>query len=808
MHDELLPSIEAIRVALGASTEGPLKAKDLARALDLPAGSYRSFKAHLRDLEQRGELYRNRGQRYAVPAEIHLVVGTLQVTRSGDAYLRPDDPREPEVFVMARHLESAMDGDRAAVRIEGRPKGRAPTGRVVKVLERGRPTIVGRFQENKAVGFVSPLDRRVGRDVLIPQGASGTARTGDIVVVRITQFGDSNRNALGEIETILGPIEAPGVDVLAILHGHGLPRVFPDEVEAAALEAAERAHEAGPREDLRDRLVFTIDPSDARDHDDALSLAPVREGVWEVGIHIADVSHFVQEGSPIDLEALRRGTSVYLVDQVVPMLPHILSSDLCSLREGEDRLALSVFVTLTDDGQVLSHRLAQTRVRCQWGLHYEQVQEVLEGDGTIDPQVDQTLRQLDALAHALRDRRRARGSLDFDLPEARVVLGPDGVPEDIRRVVQLSSHKLIEDFMLLANETMAEAALSRGLPVPFRIHEPPPTDRMEGLREFLDSVGHGLGRRKFTPRLLQEILDKVKGRPEENLISTVLLRSMNRARYDGDNLGHFGLASKAYLHFTSPIRRYPDLIVHRVMRRALIEGRTVPNAWFEALQEICARSSERERKAQLAERDSIEMKKIEYMRRHLGEDFDGTISSVTAFGFFVLLDRVFVEGLVHISSIGNDYYTFVPGSYALVGDRNRRRFQLGDRVRVQVVRANKEERQIDFLLLDGPDGEGSRPRDARRGPGGGRGGSGRGGGGRGGGGKRGAKGGGSGRGGSGKGGGKGGGGGRGSGGKDGGAVKGGGPASGGASIAPKGPRKGKGGGIKSGGKGGGRGRRS
>jgi len=722
---EGVPSLEQIRAALQASTEGPLKSKDLARVLGLAPGHYRGFKAHLRALEVRGELYRNRGQRYAVPAEIHLVVGTLQVTRGGDGFVRPDDPRESEVFVQGRHLESAMDGDRIAVRIEGRPKGRAPIGRVVKVLERGRPTVVGRFQANRTLGFVSPLDRRVGRDVLVPTGAAGDAKSGDIVVVRIVQFGDAHRNSIGEIETILGPMEAPGVDVLAILHGHGLPRAFPEEVEEAAAEAADRARVPGPREDLRDRLVFTIDPSDARDHDDALSLREVRDGVWEVGVHIADVSHFVQEGSALDLEALRRGTSVYLVDQVVPMLPHLLSSDLCSLREGEDRLALSVFVELNEEGQILSHRFAQTLVRCGRGLHYEQVQDVLMGTGSIDPTYDAVLQTLDRLAKGLRKVRKDRGSLDFDLPEARVVLGPDGVPEDIRRVVQLDSHRLIEDFMLLANELVATAALARKLPVPFRVHEPPPADRLEGLREFLDSVGHGLGRRAFSPRVLQEILDKVKGRPEENLVSTVLLRSMNRARYDGENVGHFGLASKAYLHFTSPIRRYPDLVVHRVIRRGIVEGKPVPEAWFAALDEICVRSSERERKAQLAERDSIEMKKIEFMRRHLGEEFEGTISSVTAFGFFVLLDRVFVEGLVHISTIGNDYYTFLPGAYALAGERNGKRFRLGDRVRVQVVRADKEERQIDFLLRQGPDGELTPERPGEMGgsgrPGGGRG---------------------------------------------------------------------------------------
>jgi ribonuclease R len=696
-----LPDLDAIRDALTASPRGPLKAKELARELDIPTHLYRPFRDRLRELEAEGTLYRNRSQRYAVPAEIHLVVGRLQVVRSGDGFLRPEEPGQPEVFVAERHLESAMDGDRVAVRIEGRPAGRNPVGRVVKILDRARPTVVGKFQSTKKFGFVSPLDRRLSRDILVPDPGASGARSGDVVVVRITQFGDAKRNSLGEVERVLGPMDEPGVDVLAILHGHGLPKEFPPEVEEAAREAAEHARHPGSREDLRELLVFTIDPSDARDHDDALSVVPLDDGRVEVGIHIADVSHFVTEGTPLDLEALQRGTSVYLVDQVVPMLPHLLSSDLCSLREGEDRMALSLFVTMTEQGAVQSHRYARTLVRCREGLHYEQVQEVLKGSGSINPEVDGVLRQLDGLARRLRERRNKRGSLDFDLPEARVVLDADGAPVDIRRVEQLDSHRLIEDFMILANELVATDAQRRKLSIPFRIHEPPPRDRMEDLREFLSSVGHPLGKKELEPSHLQSVIKAYQGRPEEYLVSTVLLRSMSRARYDATNVGHFGLASKAYLHFTSPIRRYPDLVVHRLVKDVFIDGAELPDHWEETVDDVCEWASARERVAQQAERDSVEMKKIEYMRRHLGDEFDGTIAGVTSFGFFVLLERVFVEGLVHVSTLGDDYYTFLPEAHSLVGSRNHRRFRIGDPVRVRVVRADKEERQIDFMLLEG-----------------------------------------------------------------------------------------------------------
>ncbi len=695
-----LPDTSEIRSALARSSRGPLKPKELARELDVPRALYRDFKSQLRDLEGDGVLYRVRGNRYAVPEKINLTVGRLSVIRSGAGFVRPEAGGE-DVFVPAHHHGSAMDGDRVAARIEGRPKGKGPTGRILKVLDRARPTVVGTYRQNPNFGFVAPLDHRVARDILVPRGQEGGASEGEVVVVRISQFGSPKQNAVGTVEKVLGPMEAPGVDVLSILHGHGLPQEFPPEVEDAAQKAAALMDAPGPRQDRRDLHVFTIDPADARDHDDALSIRPLeRDGVWEVGIHIADVAHFVEEGEELDLEAFRRGTSVYLVDQVVPMLPHALSSDLCSLREGVDRLAFSLFVTLDGDGRVGEHRFEKTRIRCRHGLNYEQVQEVLDGDGSVDDETDEALQQLQRLARVLRRRRRERGSLDFDLPEARVVLDSEGAPMDIQRVVQLESHHLIEDFMLLANEIVARTAEDRKLPIPFRVHEPPVDDRADELRSFLASVGQTLPKGPLSGKVLQSVLDRVEGRPEQALISTVILRSMQKARYDPENQGHFGLASPAYAHFTSPIRRYPDLVVHRVLARALIDQEELPERWAgEDLDRIAEQSSEQERKAQQAERDSVEMKKIEFMQRHLGDDFAGSIAGVTSFGFFVLLDRFFVEGLVHVSTLDDDYYQFVEDAYALAGERSGKRYQLGDRVQVQVVRANKEERKIDFRLL-------------------------------------------------------------------------------------------------------------
>ncbi len=698
-----LPDPGDIRRALERSSRGPLKPKELSRDLGVEKRDYRDFKTLLRSLETKGELYRIKGNRYAVPEKINLVVGPLRVTKKGDAFVRSERDREDQVFVPSSDQATAMDGDRVAVRIESRPRGRAPVGSVVKVLERARPTVVGVFHQNRNFGFVKPLDNRVFRDILIPGGSEGEAQDGEVVVVRISQYGDRRLNASGAIERVLGPIDDPGVDVLAVLHGHGLPDRFPDAVEAAAEKAAERIRTPGERVDRRNLHVVAIDPADAKDHDDALSVEALENGTWEVGVHIADVSHFVEEGSELDLEARYRGTSVYLVDQVVPMLPHGLSSDLCSLKEGEDRLAFSLFVKLDEQSRVQSHRFERSWIRCRRALDYESVQEVLEERASVDQATDEAVRLLDRLARNLRTKRRERGSLDFDLPEARVVLDDEGVPIDIRKRVQLDSHRLIEDFMILANEVVAREAERRRIPIPYRVHEAPSEDRIEELGRFLASIGQALPRGKLRPGSLQAVLDRTEGRPEGPLVSGVILKAMARARYDVENVGHFGLASRAYAHFTSPIRRYPDLHLHRVIGKTLVDGESVPERWDdEELVEICERSSERERLAQKAEWDSIALKKIEFMTNHLGEEFSGTISGVTSFGFFVLLDRYFVEGLVHVRTLDDDYYSFISEAHALVGDRNRRRYRLADPVRVRVVRANKEEREIDFMLVDGP----------------------------------------------------------------------------------------------------------
>ena len=692
-----LPSEERVLEVLRSSGRGPLKPKDLSRALGVDSEDYKDFRKLLSDLEARGRIYRVKGGRYAVPEKINLFVGRLSTIRSGDGFVVAEDGTR-DVFVPGSDLSSAMDGDRVVARIESRPRGRNPVGRIIKVLERAHQSVVGTYRASARFGYVVPKDQRM-RDILVPQGEEGEARNQDVVVVEITSYGDGKLNPVGRIQRTLGAVSDPGVDVLSILYGYGLSLDFPPEVEAEAERSAGRR--VAPDESCQDRRnlhVFTIDPSDAKDHDDALSITPAGKGLWEVGMHIADVSRYVESGGAVDLEAVARGTSVYLVDRVVPMLPHVLSSHVCSLLPDEDRFAVSVFAILDGEGRVRDFRFERTVVRSRHRLSYEVVQEVLDGERSIDDPTDEAIRRLDALARVLRRTRSGRGSIDFDLPEARVVLGTEGDPVDIQRVLRLESHRLIEDFMLLANEIVATEGARRSLPVLYRVHEPPSSQKVESLREFVATLGYTLPGRELLARDFQKLLARVEGRPEQGLVSTVVLRSMQRARYSSHNLGHFGLAADNYCHFTSPIRRYPDLVTHRVVVRAFVEGRAVPSDADE-LDSVADHASEREQVAASAERDSVELKKIQFMERHLGDEFDGTVSGVTSFGFFVLLDDFFVEGLVHVNALRDDYYEFREGEYALVGSRRGCRFRLGDRVRVQVARLDREERHIDFTLV-------------------------------------------------------------------------------------------------------------
>jgi len=694
-------ALDARVLAVLSASERPLKPKELAVKMRLPSAEYRSFRRLLEGMEKRGTIRRVKGHRYVVPRQSDQVTGTLSVTRRGDAFLLPDGPGD-DVFIPGGRLATALDGDRVVAVIDRRPRGRNPEGRVVQVLERARETIVGTFHRLRRVAFVRPMGAKLEREIMIPEARVADARDGDVVVVRLQASAEGRARAIGVVEEVLGRLSDPGVDVLAIAHQFGLALEFPVEVlEAAAGDAAAASEDPGPeRVDRTPLLCFTIDPADAKDHDDALSIELMSDGLAEVGVHIADVSHFVPSGGPVDREALQRGTSVYLVDRAIPMLPPTLSSDVCSLMANEGRFAISLFMRLDLEGRVHERRYERTTIRCRYGLSYEEAQEVLDGAGSIEPEVDAALRSLDDYARGVRNVRRERGALDLDIPESRVLLDADGAPLDIQRRERKESHRLIEDFMILANEVVANDMEARGIEGLYRIHEPPPAEKLEELAEVLEPIGVSVPiRHRPKPRDIQALLEAPRTPEAHTLVSTLVLRTLAKARYDTENLGHFGLASSGYTHFTSPIRRYPDLVVHRVIAATFLGGRPLTVDEQQDLDAVAQQSSVREQAAEEAERATVALKKVEFMERHLGDTFAGRITGVAPFGLFVTLDTYFVEGLVHVRSFDDDFYVFNRSRYALVGSNSGRSYRLGERLEIQVARVDKEARHIDFLAL-------------------------------------------------------------------------------------------------------------
>ena len=702
---ELLEQRKAMLVALmNEEAYVPMKLKELAILLNVPREQREELKQVLNLLLAEGKISVSKKGKFG-KAEAFALIGVFSGNARGFGFVAIEG-QEEDVFIPADRTGGALHGDRVQIVIDSEGRGGRPEGTVVRILEHANETLVGTYEKGKGYGFVVPDNQRISKDIFIPQGCDQGAVSGHKVMVKIKDFGEKKgKKPEGVITEILGHIHDPGVDILSIVKAYGLPEDFPAAVKTQLKQIPDEVKKdswAG-RKDLRDLPTVTIDGEEAKDLDDAISIERAGEG-YLLGVHIADVSHYVQEHTPLDEEAFKRGTSVYLVDRVIPMLPHKLSNGICSLNEGEDRLALSCLMEIDGQGNVTGHEIAETVIRSDRRMTYTAVNAIVTDH---DPQVTAEYAEfaemfllMKELADILRKKRHARGSIDFDFPESKIVLDEKGKPLEIKAYERNAATRIIEDFMLLANETVAEDYFWQDLPFLYRTHDKPDEDRMKRLGTFINNFGYVLrmpGGQVY-PKEIQKLLDKVEGTPEELLISRLTLRSMKQAKYTIENTGHFGLAARYYTHFTSPIRRYPDLQIHRIIKESLHGGLTGKRIshYEKILPQVAVQTSALERRADEAERETDKLKKVQYMEQFIGQEFEGVISSVTSWGFYVELPNT-VEGLVHISELRDDYYVFLEERYELSGEMTGKTYKLGQTIRVQLTGCDRFSKTIDFI---------------------------------------------------------------------------------------------------------------
>jgi ribonuclease R len=707
------PDSEKIIRFMRETAARPMSARALAAEMSVPEEQHATLEDSLSTLSQQGVLVQTRDGRYGAPEKMNLVVGRLSTHSDGYGFVIPSAPSEqPDLYIPGRKLGGAIHGDMVVARKERVRSSGKVEGRVIRLLERARQHVVGKFERSKHFGHVTPLNPRLTFDLYIPEAEFNGAEAGKIVHAEITKYPEGTRNPEGRIVEVLGDAGDPNIDVEIVIREHELRHEFPPEVieEAAKIPDTVGSDDLEGRADRRDIPVITIDGESAQDFDDAVHVEKLPNGNYRLAVHIADVAAYVPVGSAIDQEALQRATSVYFPDRVIPMLPERLSNEICSLKPGVDRLVQSVIMEINPKGSTVNYEFEDAVIRSAHRTTYKEIAALIEGaDSEVKERYAEITEQVGHMAelcNILRDYRGRRGSIDFDLPEPELVINLRGEVEDVVRSERNLAHRVIEEFMIRANEVVASHLTWEAVPALFRVHEGPDLEKVEQFRDFISGLGLHLGGGKDPqPEDFQRLVAALEGQPCERVITYLMLRSMKRAAYSAENNGHFGLASERYTHFTSPIRRYPDLIVHRLLRADRGSDRQAPfdlESLENQLGRIATESSEKERNAEDAERQYVDWKKVQFMADKVGSSFEGYITSVHAFGFFVELDAYFVEGLVHVSALADDFYRYDEKHHSLTGEASGRKLALGNRVRVQLVRVDRERRRLDFGLEEGP----------------------------------------------------------------------------------------------------------
>lgn len=690
-------------------TYRPLEKNELLKIFAQSKGERKIIGDVLAEMEESGLIYRTKKNKYGLPEKMNLYVGELSVHPKGFGFLEMQNEGEKDIFIPAHAMNGAMNGDRVIVRkVRSETAQSKVEGEIIKITQRAVVSVVGIYESSKRFGFVIPDDRKIMEDIFISKKYTSGAKNGDVVVCKIVEYPQKGRNAEGKITEILGKKGEKGVNVRSIIKQRKLSERFTSKVlaEADRIELVIPSEEVKRRLDLREEITYTIDGSDSKDFDDAISIRKTERGHYLLGVHIADVSHYVPEGSALDKEALTRGTSVYLIDQVLPMLPEKLSNGVCSLNPNEDRLTLSCLMEVDEQGNLVRHEIRESIIHSKARLVYEEVSEMLEQEDPkllkVQAEVAESLFLAKNLAKILSEKRRQRGAIDFDFPESKILMDDQGEVLSVGRYERRIANRMIEEFMLLANEVVAEQFFWAEMPFVYRVHEAPDSERLADFAKFIATFGYHLkgDMEHLHPKELQKLLGEIKGRQEEPVIAKMMLRSMRQARYAPNCIGHFGLAAKYYCHFTSPIRRYPDLQIHRIIKETIGESMNSKRIkHFEHIVEtVSQQASILERNADEAQRQVEDLRKAEYMEKHIGESYEGRISSLTSFGIFVTLENT-VEGLIRLHELSDDYYIFDVEHYRLVGEHTKRIFSVGDKVNIRVESVNTALREVNFSLV-------------------------------------------------------------------------------------------------------------